>query len=118
MRNRHSDHMSIFGDTHEGVVSPLVPHTHPWPTRFHGPNYLIPRFGMPYRQMPWTSPPLYRDGVVIGALRNPKNPYYFGVVKPLLGTGALSDKEKLKVSIVAAAAMVLVVGGIAIALSD
>lgn len=103
MRSRHADHMSIFGDTYEGVASPLVPHTHPWPTRFHGPNYLIPRFGKPYRQQVWDGPPQYWQGEVIGTIQNPANPYYFGVVKPLMGMGA-TDRSKLILPAVAAVA--------------
>lgn len=101
MRSRHADHMSIFGDTYEGVVSPLVPHTHPWPTRFHGPNYLVPRFGKPYRRQVWNGTPQYWHGEVIGTASNSTDP--FGVVKPLMGTGAV-DSSKLILPVVAAVA--------------
>jgi len=33
---------SIFGDTINGVPNPNVPHVHPYPTRYHGPNYTVP----------------------------------------------------------------------------
>lgn len=33
---------SIFGDTYNGVPNPNVPHVHPYPTRYHGPNYTVP----------------------------------------------------------------------------
>jgi hypothetical protein len=33
---------SIFGDTWAGVPNPNIPHIHPWPTRYHGPNYTVP----------------------------------------------------------------------------
>jgi len=47
-----NDRQSIFGDTYEGVPSPLVPHEHPYPTRYHGANWTYPRFGLPYVENP------------------------------------------------------------------
>jgi hypothetical protein len=50
------EHQSIFGDTWHGVPSPTIPHTHPYPTRFHGPVNTIPAFTLPYREQSWQSP--------------------------------------------------------------
>ena len=50
------EHQSIFTDTHHGVLNPNIPHTHPYPTRFHGPVYTVPTFGLPYRQQSWQVP--------------------------------------------------------------
>jgi hypothetical protein len=45
---------SIFGDTYGGVPNPMVPHRHPWPTRYHGPIYTVPGVAKPtYRQRPY-----------------------------------------------------------------
>jgi len=54
-----ADKQSIFGDTYSGVVSPLVPHVHPYPTRFHGPIYNYPRFYRPYRTQSFMVPGNY-----------------------------------------------------------
>lgn len=49
---------SIFGDTHGGVPNPMVPHRHPWPTRYHGPIYTVPGVAKPsYRQRPYARAP-------------------------------------------------------------
>ncbi len=34
---------SIFGDTWNGVPSPFVPHISGYPTRYHGPNFVMPQ---------------------------------------------------------------------------
>lgn len=33
---------SIFGYTQGGVPNPNIAHRHPYPTRYHGPNYTVP----------------------------------------------------------------------------
>lgn len=38
----HDTDNSIFGPTMQGVPNPMVPHRHPWPTRYHGPIYTVP----------------------------------------------------------------------------
>jgi hypothetical protein len=49
---------SIFGDTYGGVPNPLVPHRHPWPTRYHGPIYTVPGVAKPtYRMRPYARAP-------------------------------------------------------------
>jgi hypothetical protein len=49
---------SIFGDTYDGVPNPNVPHVHPWPTRFHGPNYTVPGVANPtYVERPYAKVP-------------------------------------------------------------
>ena len=47
------EHQSIFQDTYHGVPSPTIPHTHPYPTRYHGPMYTTPRFFLPYQEQAW-----------------------------------------------------------------
>lgn len=54
-----ADHQSIFSDTYHGVPSPAIPHTHPYPTRFHGPIYSYPRFYHTYRKGSWNVPTGY-----------------------------------------------------------
>lgn len=51
----HPTHDSIFGDTYHGVPNPLIPHYHPWPTRFHGPNFNYVQGSLPWRSRPWKS---------------------------------------------------------------
>ena len=36
-----------------GVESQYEVHVHPWPTRYHGPIYTRPSFGLPYVQSPY-----------------------------------------------------------------
>lgn len=49
---------SIFGDTYGGVPNPMVPHRHPWPTRYHGPVYTVPGVAKTsYRQRPYARAP-------------------------------------------------------------
>lgn len=48
---------SIFGRTQAGVPNPNVPHTHPWPTRYHGPNWTSPdTANRTYVQRPYARP--------------------------------------------------------------
>lgn len=56
VRRPSPEHQSIFTDTYQGVPNPQIPHLHPYPTRFHGPVYGVPRFGLPYRPSPWQVP--------------------------------------------------------------
>ena len=81
-----SDRDSIFGDTYAGVPNPQIPIEHPWPTRYHGPIFTTPRFGMPFVSRPYarlpysgteapTDPPLTTGvgfavvaGAVVGAV--------------------------------------------------
>jgi hypothetical protein len=51
------DTQSIFSETLYGVPSPTIPHTHPYPTRFHGPIYHYPRFFLPYQEQSYQVPP-------------------------------------------------------------
>lgn len=48
---------SIFGDTYGGVPSPRIFHEHPYPTRYHGMNLTVPRFGLPFVETPYAVPP-------------------------------------------------------------
>lgn len=43
------EYQTVFGYTRRGVPSPTIPHAHPYPTRYHGPNWNVPVFGRPYR---------------------------------------------------------------------
>jgi hypothetical protein len=45
--------LSIFGDTIDGVPNPLIPHVHPYPTRYHGPIFNQPQAMQPYRERPY-----------------------------------------------------------------
>ena len=38
---------SIFGNVQQGVPNPGVFHRHPWPTRYHGPNWTSPGTAKP-----------------------------------------------------------------------
>jgi hypothetical protein len=53
---------SIFGETYQGVPNPVVPVTHPYPTRYHGPMYNVVRGGGIYQPAVWYVP-LVRKGV-------------------------------------------------------
>jgi hypothetical protein len=53
----HPTHDSIFGDTYHGVPNPLVPHLHPYPTRFHGPILDVPMATFPYVETPYARVP-------------------------------------------------------------
>lgn len=66
---------SIFGDTYGGVPNPLVPHVHPWPTRYHGPNYTTPGVNqITYRQRPYAKQPF----VGLGQDKPPFSQYVSG----------------------------------------
>ena len=53
---------SIFGDTYGGVPNPNVPHVHPWPTRYHGPNYTVPGQPNAYVERPYAKVPYFGIG--------------------------------------------------------
>lgn len=54
---------SIFGDTYNGVPNPMVPHVHPWPTRYHGPIFTNPGVAKPtYRERDYAKPPFMGMG--------------------------------------------------------
>ena len=56
---------SIFGDTYGGVPNPLTAHQHPWPTRFHGPNFTVPGTANPtYRERDYAKAPYMGVGAV------------------------------------------------------
>lgn len=72
---------SIFGDTYRGVPNPMVPHVHPYPTRFHGPIYTVPGtakptyYATPYAKAPYmgfgaetTCAPMFRHVLPGGGL--------------------------------------------------
>lgn len=48
---------SIYGNTYNGVPNPLVPHQHPYPTRFHGPVFNYPQPGYRYAARPYARAP-------------------------------------------------------------
>ncbi len=60
---RGPENESIFGDTYNGVPNPQTPHTHPYPTRFHGPIWTWPVFGMPWRENTYAQSPYMGLGV-------------------------------------------------------
>ena len=47
---------SIFGATYGGVPNPFVPHSHPWPTRYHGPLNHYVRAGGIYQPSVYSVP--------------------------------------------------------------
>jgi hypothetical protein len=51
------DQQSIFGPTYEGVPNPVIPHVHPYPTRYHGPIWQYPNAGLPYVTTPYARAP-------------------------------------------------------------
>lgn len=51
------DQASIFGHTYQGVPNPQVPYEHPYPTRYHGPIFTEPRFGLPFESNPMSVAP-------------------------------------------------------------
>lgn len=55
----HPTHDSVFGDTYHGVPNPMVPHLHPWPTRYFGPNFTMPQATMPFVARPWGRVPFF-----------------------------------------------------------
>lgn len=60
----HPTHDSIFGDTYHGVPNPLVPHVHPYPTRYHGPIWTMPQATFPYVERPYARVPFSGADVV------------------------------------------------------
>lgn len=48
---------SIFGDTYDGVPTPNTVVQHGYPTRFHGPNFLVPQLGHQFRYRPYARAP-------------------------------------------------------------
>lgn len=68
----HPTRDSIFGDTYGGVPNPMVPHRHPWPTRYHGPIYTVPGVAKPsYRQRPYARAPYVGFGAAAGSPFDP-----------------------------------------------
>lgn len=57
----YHDRYSIFGDTYKGVPNPMVPHKHPYPTRYHGPVFKYPTPGWQYNVSPYARAPF--DGM-------------------------------------------------------
>lgn len=48
---------SIYGDTHRGVPNPMVPHRHPYPTRYHGAVLDYPQPAHDYVRSPYAKAP-------------------------------------------------------------
>jgi len=48
---------SIYGDTYDGVPNPMVPHVHPYPTRYHGAKFEYPQPGFRYARSPYARSP-------------------------------------------------------------
>lgn len=48
---------SIYGDTYDGVPNPMVPHVHPYPTRYHGAKFDYPQPGYEYVGAPYARGP-------------------------------------------------------------
>jgi len=62
----HSGPNDIFGDVSEGVPNPLIPHVHPYPTRYHGPIWNQPMFTKPFVQTQYASAPYAGLGAISG----------------------------------------------------
>lgn len=48
---------SIYGDTYNGVPNPMVPHVHPYPTRYHGAKFDYPQPSFRYVAAPYSAAP-------------------------------------------------------------
>ena len=68
----YHDRYSIFGDTYKGVPNPMIPHKHPYPTRYHGPVYDYPTPGWGYNVSAYARAPF--DGVGFGGDDCPAQP--------------------------------------------
>ncbi len=115
-------HDSIFGDTYHGVPNPNVPHVHPYPTRYHGPNYTVPGTANDsYVERPYALPPFVGVGNANAALgRAPLFEYVTGAslldaaVGGVLGYVASPTKSKdARIMWGAAGALALYVAGMA-----
>lgn len=84
----HPDHDSIFGDTVHGVPNPLVPHRHPYPTRYHGTILREPRFGLPYVERPYAVPPFAGVGAAMGE-DSSRPPLFSSLTGSTLGDAAI-----------------------------
>lgn len=77
---------TIFGDTYDGVPNPMVPHRHPYPTRYHGTNFRQPEAVFSYRDRPYW---LAHDPNVIRrppSMAGSVGPDGLGAVPPLLAS--------------------------------
>lgn len=52
-----NDQNSIFGRTYQGVPNPQIGYQHAYPTRYHGPIFTTPRFGLPFQANPMAVAP-------------------------------------------------------------
>jgi len=52
---------SIYGNTYGGVPNPMIPHQHPYPTRYHGPVFDYPQPGYRYATRPYAEKPFNGD---------------------------------------------------------
>jgi hypothetical protein len=88
-----SDRASIFGDTYAGVPNPQIPFEHAYPTRYHGPIFTIPRFGLPYMPRPYALAPYSGLGAMT---ETQKKVAYFVAGGAVVGVvvGALAYKKK------------------------
>jgi hypothetical protein len=88
---------SIFGDTYGGVPNPMVPHRHPWPTRYHGPIFTVPGTAKPtYRQRPYAKAPY----MGVGAVPRTENVVGGGLLDAVAGVGVgylVAPSEKNRV---------------------
>ncbi len=63
------DRNTIFGDTYSGVINPNVVLYRNYPTRYHGPNFVVPGSGtLPYLSSPLEAPAKIGLGDDSGAL--------------------------------------------------
>lgn len=83
----YHDRYSIFGDTYKGVPNPMVPHKHPYPTRYHGPVFRYPTPGWGYNVSPYARAPF--DGDDDKVLGVSKKLLIGGLVATAVASGAI-----------------------------
>jgi hypothetical protein len=79
------EELSVFGDTYPGVPNPLVGHVHPYPTRFHGPNWNQPMFTQPWVERPYVGVPF----MGLGQTQDPVSALQAAVNDPLWRAASL-----------------------------
>lgn len=90
------DRDSIFGDTYAGVPNPTIPHVHPWPTRYHGPNFTVPGTAdLPYVQNPYASTPFAGPPVFEYVTGSSFFDTVIGAAAGYVGSGSAPQKDKV-----------------------
>lgn len=94
-----SDQDSVFGHTYQGVPNPQVPFEHPYPSRYHGPIFTEPRFGLPFQANPYAMAPfsgeLSQAQSAADFKSRIKGTIMIGAIGALLGAGIAYKAPKL-----------------------